>query len=242
MLRLFLIILICLSAKSVAQTVSGIVTDEDQNPLPAVVVINIQTEKKVSTTIDGEFSIEASPNQELRFVRSGFERKSKIITQLNLSAKMNVSLIKRAQEIEEVEIKQKLSGDLKIDNKYLGPPKNEVALNNKIREYHRQKSDISVMKAKSNEFVQPKGPGFEATKIGFKWETFDFFLYLESNLGKDYFYSLGLTNLEIQPFVLFALADFEKFEILRFGYCSAADLARFQVHAEKKILVFKNKK
>lgn len=101
MLRLFLIILICLSAKSVAQTVSGIVTDEDQNPLPAVVVINIQTEKKVSTTIDGEFSIEASPNQELRFVRSGFERKSKIITQLNLSAKMSVSLIKRAKKLKK---------------------------------------------------------------------------------------------------------------------------------------------
>lgn len=46
MLRIFLIILICLSAKSIAQTVSGIVTDEDQNPLPGVVVINIQTEKK----------------------------------------------------------------------------------------------------------------------------------------------------------------------------------------------------
>ena len=210
MLRIFLIILICLSAKSIAQTVSGIVTDEDQNPLPAVVVINIQTEKKVSTTINGEFSIEALPNQELRFVRAGFERKSKTITQLNLSVIMNVSLIKGAQEIEEVEIKQIRLGDLKIDNKYFGAPKNEVVLNNKMREYHRQKSDISVMKAKSNEFVQPKGSGFEATKIGFKWEIFDFFLYLESNLSKDYFYSLGLTNLEIQPFVSFVLADFEK--------------------------------
>ena len=93
MLRIFLIILICLSAKSIAQTVSGIVTDEDQNPLPAVVVINIQTDKKVSTTMNGEFSIEASPNQELRFVRAGFERKSKTITQLNPSVIMNVSLI-----------------------------------------------------------------------------------------------------------------------------------------------------
>lgn len=183
MLRIFLIILICLSAKSIAQTVSGIVTDEDQNPLPAVVVINIQTDKKVSTTINGEFSIEASPNQELRFVRAGFERKSKTITQLNLSVIMNVSLIKGAQEIKEVEIKQKRSGDLKIDNKYFGPPKNGVVLNNKMREYHRQKSDISVMKAKSNEFVQPKGPGFEATKIGFKWGIFDFFLYLETLLS-----------------------------------------------------------
>lgn len=242
MLRLFIIILICLSAESIAQNVSGIVTDEDHHPLPAVMVINIQTEKKVSTNINGEFSIESSPNQELRFVRAGFERKSKTVTQLDFSVTMNISLIKLAQEIEEVEIKQKLSGDLKIDNKYLGPPKNEVVLNNKIREYHRQKSDISVMKAKSNEFVQPKGPGFEATKIGFKWETFDFFLYLESNLGKEYFYSLGLTNLEIQPFVFFAMEDFEKSEILRFGYCSDADLARFLVHAEKKISAFKKKK
>lgn len=240
--RFFLLVFFCFCTNAFAQIISGVITDEDQNPLAAVLVMNMSTDQKVLTNNNGEFSIRASANQELRFVRSGFERKSRILTELNLSTLITVFLVKNAQEIEAVEIKQKLSGDLLKDNKYLGPPKNEVALNNEIRKYQRQKSDISVTKTKNNEFIQPKGPGFETTKIGFKWETFDFFVYLENNLGKDYFESLGLTNLEIQPFVFFALGDFEKSEILRFGYCSPSDLARFQVHAEKKIIAFKKRK
>jgi len=242
MFRVLVLVMTCLSGNIFSQKLSGVITDEDQNPIPAVLVMNMQTKQKTYTNFKGEFVIDVLPNIELRFVREGYERHSKIIKSPDFISPFFISLIRTVKEIEEVEIKQKLSGDLGKDNKYLGSPKNEVALNSKIREYQRQKSDISIMKAKGNEFVQPTGPGFEATKIGFKWESFDFFLYLESNLGEDYFYSLGLTNQQIQPFVFFALADFEKSEILRFGYCSAADLARFMVHAEKKISVFRNKK
>lgn len=103
-----------------SQEVSGIVTDEDQNPLPAVLVINMVTNQKVSTNLNGEFSINASLNNELRFVRKGFERNSKIVAQSDFSVSLKVSLIRTAQEIEEVQVSPlKLTGDLNTDSKNL---------------------------------------------------------------------------------------------------------------------------
>lgn len=242
MIRILIALFLSISGVMFSQKVSGIVMDEEGNPLAATLVINVTTGERTSSNTKGEFSINASPNNELRLVRKSYERKSKIVVELDFVVTFKVTLVKLAQEIEEVEIKQKLSGDLKTDNKYFGPPKDEVILNSQIRQYRRQKSDASVMQAKRNEFVQPKGQGFETVKIGFKWTDFDFFLYLNRSLGDDYFYSLGLTKPQIQSFIFFALIDFEKREILRFGYCSPANLAKFQVHAEKKIVMFKNKR
>lgn len=235
------IALFCIISNNIfSQTLSGIITNEDQVPLPGVVVINMSTKEKVLTNYEGKFSILASANSELRFVRNGYERLSKVIDRADLLGSIQVSLLKQAQEIEEVEIKEKLSGNLKADNKKLGPPEREAVLTNTLSKYKRQKSDPSIMQAKRNEFVQPKGEGFETTKIGYKWETFDLFLYLEKTLGDDYFISLGLTRPQIQPFIFFALQDFEKNKILRFGYCSDGDLGRFQIHAEDQIKKFNN--
>lgn len=238
--RLCILFFCILSINIFSQTVTGIITDENLNPLSGVLVVNMESGNKVSTNINGEFSIQASLNTEVRFVRSGYERQSKIINPRSFTDTFKIILIRKAQEIQEVEIKKKLTGNIKADNQHLGRPKEEIILDKTLREYNRQKSDASVMQAKRNEFVQPKGQGFETTKIGYKWEIFDFFLYLEKSLGDEYFYSLGLTKLQIQPFVFYVLTDFEKKEILRFGYCSPADLGRFQVHAEIKIVKFKN--
>lgn len=242
MIRILIAFFLSISGVMFSQKVSGIVMDEEGNLLAATLVINVTTAERTLSNTKGEFSINASPDNELRLVRKGYERKSKIVVQLDFVVTFKVTLVKLAQEIEEVEIKQKLSGDLKTDNKYFGPPKDEIILNSQIRQYHRQKSDASVIQAKRNEFVQPKGQGFETAKIGFKWTDVDFSLYLNNSLGDDYFYSLGLTKLQIQSFIFFALVDFEKTEILRFGYCSPANLAKFQVHAEKKIVMFIDKR
>ena len=115
----FFCLLFCFSTLY-SQQVSGIVRDENQNPLPAVLVVNMATDEKVTTNLNGEFSINASINNELRFVRKGFERSSKNIVQLDFSFTLNVVLIRVAQEIEEVEVSPlKLTGDLNKDSKNL---------------------------------------------------------------------------------------------------------------------------
>lgn len=97
------------------ETVKGIITDEDGVLLPAVTVMNVSLEKKTYTSSDGTFSIEAAPEDELRFVRPGFERssiKAKYLGNNNL----NIKLIRVAQPIEEVEV-AKITGDISKDSK-----------------------------------------------------------------------------------------------------------------------------
>lgn len=95
--------------------VEGAVTDEDGVALPAVMIMNISSQKKTYTASDGTFSIEAAPEDELRFIRAGYERSS--IQAKYLTDKIsNIKLIRIAEPIEEVEIAN-LTGDIKKDSR-----------------------------------------------------------------------------------------------------------------------------
>ena len=119
MTRFLVLIMIYFSQHVFSQIVSGIVTDEDGRPLPAVLVINVSTNQKTTTNLNGEFSIEASPQNELRFVRNGFERNSHIIKEIDFNNPVKVSLLRMIEEIEEVKVSSKLTGDLNKDSKSL---------------------------------------------------------------------------------------------------------------------------
>lgn len=119
MWRLLLLFLLLFSCFLFSQKVSGFITDEEGNPLPAVLVFNLRTEQKSSTNLAGEFTIDAKPNEELRFIRSGFERFSKMISNQDYNYSLRISLDRIAAEIEEVEIPVRLSGDLNIDSRNL---------------------------------------------------------------------------------------------------------------------------
>lgn len=120
-MRYFLcLFLMLISLKSFAQTVSGVVVDEESNPIPATLVMNMTTNQKVYTNLNGEFSINASANDELRFVRQNYDRNSKVINQNDFSVSLKVTLVRMAQEIEEVEVSPlKLTGDLNTDSRNL---------------------------------------------------------------------------------------------------------------------------
>ncbi len=95
--------------------VEGSITDEDGVALPAVTIINISSQKKAYTSSDGTFSIEAAPEDELRFIRSGYERSS-IQAKYLADKQTNIKLIRIAEPIEEVEIAN-LTGDIRKDSR-----------------------------------------------------------------------------------------------------------------------------
>lgn len=97
------------------KTMEGLVSDEDGVALPAVMIMNISSQKKSYTASDGTFSIEAAPEDELRFIRSGYERSS-IQAKYLADRKLNIKLIRIAEQIEEVEIAN-LTGDIKKDSR-----------------------------------------------------------------------------------------------------------------------------
>lgn len=115
-MRFFFIILFFYGIAYSQQIVTGKITDDNDINLGGVTIVNIRTDQKVYSNALGEFSIEASKNDELRFVRPGYERVSKRIFADGVNSQVFIILVKIPEEIEEVEVK-KLSGDLTKDSR-----------------------------------------------------------------------------------------------------------------------------
>ena len=113
----------------------GKVRSEFGSELPNALILNTRTGEKVNSDKDGNYMIGAKPSDELRFVKSGYERSSTKISTYNYSGPLNISLTHSAYLIEEVELAFQASGNLKKDVKSLDPPRRVVALNSSMNSY-----------------------------------------------------------------------------------------------------------
>lgn len=219
----------------------GKAASEDQAEIPDVTVINIRTDERVLTNRDGHFMISGRAGDELRFVKTGYELINRKVTQENISSPINVTLIKAATLIAEVEIKKGLTGDIKIDAKNLNPPKKVAKLKSDLAIYMSQKSDPRLMAARPGEFVQPVTKGtFSFGKIKNKWDDMDLMNYLQSTLGEKFFEDLKIDKPQIQHFILYILkTGFERSKILKYGYCTEEDLNRFKSAVLVRISAYK---
>lgn len=207
----------------------GKVVSEDSSEMPDVTVINIRTDEMTVTNRDGHFMVSGRAGDELRFVKAGYERLVKKVSGENIASSLNVTLSRETILIPEVEVKKGLTGDLKIDSKNLNRPKKVEKLTKDIDRYIAQKSDPRILAAKPGEFVQPKGQGFSIGKVKNKWDDIDLTAYLKTALGEEYFTDLKIDQSQIDHFISYVLAGgFERKSILKYGFCSDADLNRFQ--------------
>lgn len=208
----------------------GKVTTEDKAEIPDVTVINIRTDERVLTNRDGHFMISGRAGDELRFIKTGYERANSKITKENISSSINISLVRAATLIAEVEIKKNITGDITIDSKNLNQPKKVEKLKNDLALYMRQKSDPRIMAAKPGEFVQPVTKGiYTIGKIKNKWDDIDLMNYLQNALGNKFFEDLKIDKPQIQHFILYILkTGFERKNILKYGYCTEEDINRFK--------------
>ncbi|MCQ4138814.1 carboxypeptidase-like regulatory domain-containing protein [Chryseobacterium sp. EO14] len=220
----------------------GKVTSEDKNEMPEVTVINIRTDERVLTNRDGHFMISGRAGDELRFVKSGYERTNSKITQENITAPVNVTMIRAAKLIAEVEIKKNITGDIKIDAKNLNPPRKVEKLKNDLAKYMSQKSAPGVLAARPGEFVQPVTKGiYSFGKVKNKWDDVDLMNYLQNSLGDTFFQELQIPKPQIQHFILYILrTGFERKNILKYGYCTEADMNRFKNAVLGRISAYKS--
>ncbi|HCR75245.1 MAG TPA: hypothetical protein DIW37_02325 [Chryseobacterium sp.] len=220
----------------------GKVTSEDNNEMPEVTVINIRTDERVLTNRDGHFMISGRAGDELRFVKSGYERTNRKITQENITAPVNVTMIRAAELIAEVEIKKNITGDIKIDAKNLNPPRKVEKLKNDLAKYMSQKSAPGVLAARPGEFVQPVTKGiYSFGKVKNKWDDVDLMNYLQNALGDTFFEELQIPKPQIQHFILYILrTGFERKNILKYGYCTEADINRFKNAVLGRISAYKS--
>lgn len=203
-----------------------------------VLVININSQEKTYSNSQGQLIINANLGHELRFVKEGYERKILKIINTN---DVVINLIKLVTEIEEVEVRKKLSGNLGVDSKLFSENKKKVALNNDLKVYFKTKSSEELMKPRHGEFIQPVGGGISFGKIDDKWTTSDFVEWLRENLTDNYFISLGLISQEINSFIFYSLQSFGTRNILKYGYCSEEDIGNLKLHFETTFKKFKNK-
>ncbi|CAI8936968.1 hypothetical protein [Chryseobacterium sp. IT-36CA2] len=207
----------------------GRITSENGTEMQDVNVINIRTDEIVVSNRDGHFMISGKQGDELRFVKAGYERLARKVSLENTQSPMNVSLVRQTILIPEVEVKQGLTGNLKIDSKLYNKPKKVEKLIKEIDQYIAQKSDPRILAARPGEFVQPKGQGFSIGKVKNKWDDVDLMKYIRASLGDEYFTSLKIEKPLIDHFIFYVFAGgFERKKILKYGFCSDADLNRFQ--------------
>lgn len=223
---LFLIFFIHSNAQSY---IFGKVVSENGSEIQDVTIVNIRTDEMAFSNGDGHFMISGRVGDELRFIKAGYDRVAKKVSQENIQSPMNIGLIRSTIQIPEVEVKQGITGNLKIDSKNYNKPKKVQKLEAEINRYIAQKSDPRILAAKPGEFVQPKGEGFAIGKAKDKWDDIDLMNYIRANLGDDYFTNLRIEKPLIDHFISYVLAGgFERKKILKYGFCSDADLNRFQ--------------
>ncbi|WP_228407930.1 carboxypeptidase regulatory-like domain-containing protein [Chryseobacterium sp. OV279] len=113
----FFLLIFAFNSFMAQQTVSGRITDDDGAELSSVIVINMSTDQKTSSNAMGMFSIEASPNDELRFVKADFNRVSTRVLINGYNPQLLVTMIPIPRDVGEVKIVKKPTGDLETDSR-----------------------------------------------------------------------------------------------------------------------------
>lgn len=122
---------------SAQQEVSGTITTENGTPLEGVLVININSEQSTNTDVYGNFRINAKRNDEIRFVKTKYDRFSYLISDDNLNLPIKILLKKTEIPLPEVEIVYHVTGDFKKDVKALTKRMKYEGLKNDLNQYMR---------------------------------------------------------------------------------------------------------
>ena len=219
----------------------GKITSEQNLELSGVLILNTRTDEKAYSDSDGNFMISAKNNDALRFVKQKFDRITYSVKPEDFKNSIKITLIKSVVEIEEVEIKTKLTGNLREDARRVESVR-KVKLNKEIAKYIAEKSDPEILKPRGGEFVQPVGQGFSVGKVSNQADQIDLAEDFLEILGEDYFTDLGLKKSEISSFIFHVMSSLDLKNAYKYGYLKGSDIAQFRKQAEIKINDFRKLK
>ena len=219
----------------------GKITSEQNIELSGVLILNTRTDEKAYSDSDGNFMISAKNNDALRFVKQKYDRITYSVKPEDFKNSIKITLIKSVVEIEEVEIKSKLTGNLREDARRVESVK-KVKLNKEIAKYIAEKSDPEILKPRGGEFVQPVGQGFSVGKVSNQADQIDLAEDFLEILGEDYFTDLGLKKSEISGFIFHVMSSLDLKNAYKYGYLKGSDIAQFRKQAEIKISDFRKLK
>ncbi len=233
----------------------GKVTSEQNTEMAGVLVINIKTDEKTNTNKDGNFMIAAKSTDLLRFVKQKFDRVSYTIKPEDFQKSLTINMQKSTIEIEEVEIKTKLTGNLAKDSKALNKSTKTLTLNQEMNSYMRMKPEKPFPTLRTpSAFEKPgvnaaqidiiKAIGFITKLIkGNKKPEFNpnpntikgFLMRVRYNLTDQYFIEMGLKTEEIDSFLKYADNRFQ----LTKNYYNNFNLTKIQFQLESILEEYK---
>ena len=219
----------------------GKITSEQNLELSGVLILNTSTDEKAYSESDANLMISAKNNDALRFVKQKYDRITYSVKPEDFKNSIKITLIKSVVEIEEVEIKSKLTGNLREDARRVESVK-KVKLNKEIAKYIAEKSDPEILKPRGGEFVQPVGQGFSVGKVSNQADQIDLAEDFLEIHGEDYFTDLGLKKSEISGFIFHVMNGLDLKNAYKYGYLKGSDIAQFRKQAETKINDFRKLK
>lgn len=207
------------------QKITGRITDNSNTNINPVLVINISNQKSVLSSTSGDFAIDASENDEIRFVKEGYYRFDKKVSKEDLNTSLSISLKRMEIEIPEVKVTYTPTGNLEKDNKYLNESRKIGALKSELGEYMRSPLNeplpdnsisqnfkghdfkagyvnvFGVLKVAANLIKKSRKP--KITKANFT-ETQDFIKRVKTDIDLGFLRKYGMEDEQIDHFLIYA--------------------------------------
>ena len=212
-----------------SQSVSGKVETEEGLSIGNVLVINLKTNEKVNTDENGKFTISAKLQNEIRFVKKGYDRVSHIV--------------KSVVTIEEVVISRlKLTGNLAKDSKSLDKEDVNAKIQKSLGTETIEKQVRSISGSAGISFnMASLLAGKKKKEQKQRLEKYEQFqnnaTWISERVDSEYFVSKGIPEVKVAEFIQFSLT--QKPEVA--GYIKTNDFPKIMTTLDQLIPVYLKK-
>ena len=221
MKKLFLVLIILASNIITAQSLfSGKVETEEGLSIANVLVINLKTNEKVNTDENGKFIISAKLQDEIRFVKKGYDRVSYIVKSADFQEEKYFRLQKSTVTIEEVVISRlKLTGNLAKDSKSLDKEDVNAKIQKSLGTETIEKQVRSISGSAGISFnMASLLAGKKKKEQKQRLEKYEQFqnnaTWISERVDSEYFVSKGIPEMKVAEFIQFSLT--QKPEVARY--------------------------
>jgi hypothetical protein len=244
MKKLFLVLIILASNIVTAQSLfSGKVETEEGLSIANVLVINLKTNEKVNTDENGKFIISAKLQDEIRFVKKGYDRVSYIVKSADFQEEKYFRLQKSTVTIEEVIISRlKLTGNLVKDSKSLDKEDVNAKIQKSLGTETIEKQVRSISGSAGISFnMASLLAGKKKKEQKQRLEKYEQFqnnaTWISERVDSEYFVSKGIPEVKVAEFIQFSLT--QKPEVA--GYIKTNNFPKIMTALDQLIPVYLKK-
>ena len=244
MKKLFLVLIILASNIVTAQSLfSGKLETEEGLSIGNVMVINLKTNEKVNTDENGKFTISAKLQDEIRFVKKGYDRVSYIVKSADFQEEKYFRLQKSTVTIEEVVISRlKLTGNLAKDSKSLDKEDVNAKIQKSLGTETIEKQVRSISGSAGISFnMASLLAGKKKKEQKQRLEKYEQFqnnaTWISERVDSEYFVRKGIPEVKVAEFIQFSLT--QKPEVA--GYIKTNNFPKIMTALDQLIPVYLKK-